>query len=146
MKNEVDAFLSLDCLEQEVAEITRQMDMEPSRVVVTSMADDSVPGGTVKLHLWQLVSSLPESANVNRHVEHLMEVLSPHAETVRTFANRRGGSIHCSITYRRPPCPAEICVWQPTVQSLATMGLSLTFDVFFDPAPGWNDDAPIECY
>ena len=146
MNNEAHVFLALDCLEQELAEVTQRMGMEPSRVIVTRMSDSSAPGGTLELHVWQLVSALPESANVNKHVERLLEVLSSHTEAVRTFADRRSGSIHCQITYRRPPCPAEICVWQPTVRALAAMGLSLTFDVFFDPAPGWNDDAPIECY
>ena len=146
MKNEAHVFLSLDCREADVAEITRQMGMEPSRVIVTGIADNSVPGGFIELRMWQLISPLPESVNVNRHVEHLIEVLSPHTETIRTFADRRGGGIHCQITYRQPPCPVEICVWQPTVRSLAKMGLSLTFDVFFDPAPGSKDDAPVECY
>ena len=146
MKNKSYVFFSLRCRKAEVAEVTRQMGMEPTEVKVVGIRDSSNPEERVELHLWNLVSALPESANVNRHVEHLIEVLTPGAETIRSMTESREGGIHCQITYHRPPCPAEISVWAPMVQALAKMGLSLTYDVFFNPEQGWNDDAPIECY
>lgn len=147
MPNTAHAFFSLTCRrEQEVAEVSLALGMEPSRVVVTSMSDPASPSGTAELHLWHLLSPLPEIAGPNAHVERLAEILSPRAEAVCALTDRLDGSVHCHVEYRRPPFPAELCVWKPTVRALAKMGLSVTFDVFFLPEPGWDKDAPIECY
>lgn len=147
MPNTAQAFFSLTCRrEQEVAGVSLALGLEPSRVVVTAMSDPASPTGTTELHLWQLLSPLPETAGPNAHVERLVEILSPHAEAVRTLADRSDGSVHCHIEYRRPPCPAELEVRRSTVQALAKMGLAMSFDVFFLPEPGWDKDAPVECY
>lgn len=147
MPNTTQAFFSLTCRrEQEVAEVSIALGLEPSRVVVTAMSDPASPTGMAELHFWQLVSPLPDTAGPNARVERLVETLSPHAEAVRALVDRSDGSVHCHVTYRRPTCPAELEGRRPTVQALAKRGLAVSFDVFFLPEPGWDKDAPIECY
>ena len=99
MYSKTQAFFSIDLPENEVASTTLAMGREPSRVVLMRASDPKDPTKTIESHSWQLLSTLPESERVEKHVGALLETLLPKAATVRALATRFSGSIHCVVSY-----------------------------------------------
>jgi len=131
MDNKAYVFFWLDVYDpDEISEITRQMGLEPTQILSTGKS--KAGGGTIPFSIWEVVSPLPETELVDQHIEALLGLLKERAEVVKALAEHHECGIHCQLTcYSTEDQPWQMPVWKPTVQDLAQLGLSITFELFY---------------
>jgi hypothetical protein len=128
--DESRAYLWVRDYGEDASVVTNLIGMEPTYVQVTGQPMPQFPKMLARVHCWKLHSPLPSDAHLDDHIEALLGLLEPHAAAVRAASERFEAGVNVYVYYHRDFNPG-INLSQRAVQLLASMNLSIDFDLYF---------------
>ena len=118
--NETQVALVVYDYDDEFEELTRFLRLKPT---ITQEAIDRW-----NVRRWELASNVPESEEVEKHLDALLKVIEPSAKEIREIAKKYRCIISVGIHYNE--YNPEIVLTPEALNSLASLGVKLWFDIY----------------